>query len=222
MSADHNAQGPGADQPTDAPGNPQADGSSRRTLGVWFAAGVVLALVAIGMNYLLSRDDSGDRQSTTPSEESSTIEGLKSFQVTGNHVLGPLEYDQSPPAGGPHNPFWLNCGIYAEQVPSENIVHSLEHGAVWIAYDPSLPADDLAALEALTPDTFAILSPYDDMDSPIVVSAWANQVAVDSPEDPRISAFIEAHRNSGDAPEVGAPCTGASDGTIPLDTAPGG
>jgi hypothetical protein len=27
------------------------------------------------------------------------------------HRPGNLDYDQSPPAGGPHNPIWQNCGF---------------------------------------------------------------------------------------------------------------
>jgi hypothetical protein len=61
---------------------------------------------------------------------------------TSLHVGGNIDYDQDlgiPPAGGPHNPSWQNCGFYDELVRDENAVHSLEHGAVWITYQPDLP-----------------------------------------------------------------------------------
>jgi hypothetical protein len=36
---------------------------------------------------------------------------------TGQHVGGNIAYGQDlgiPPAGGPHNPVWQNCGFYHE------------------------------------------------------------------------------------------------------------
>jgi Protein of unknown function (DUF3105) len=57
---------------------------------------------------------------------------------TGGIVTGPVTYAQNPPVGGPHDLVWLNCGIYTAPVRNENAVHSLEHGAVWVTYQPSL------------------------------------------------------------------------------------
>ena len=52
-----------------------------------------------------------------------------------------------PPTGGSHNPRWQNCGIYTDPVDSSLAVHSLEHGAVWLAYQPDLAADKVAELQ---------------------------------------------------------------------------
>ena len=41
-----------------------------------------------------------------------------------------------PPAGGPHFPVWLDPGIYGSPVSDGEAVHSLEHGMVWISYNP--------------------------------------------------------------------------------------
>jgi hypothetical protein len=72
---------------------------------------------------------------------------------TGQHVGGNIDYDQdlvTPPAGGPHNPIWQNCGYYDDPVRDENAVHSLEHGAVWITYQSALPQDERERLSDLT------------------------------------------------------------------------
>ena len=37
----------------------------------------------------------------------------------------------------------MNCGIYDKPVPSERAVHNLEHGAIWITYQPSLPQSEM-------------------------------------------------------------------------------
>ncbi len=144
--------------------------------------------------------------------DGSSIEGLETFENTANHVEGAVEYPQTPPAGGDHNAMWLNCGVYTEPVPNENAVHALEHGAVWITYDPAqVSDDDVAKLQAELPSTYTVLSPYEGMDTPIAVSAWNAQLKVDSTDDERIEQFVKAYWRSTNAPEPNAACTGAYD-----------
>ena len=61
-----------------------------------------------------------------------------------DHVTGPVTYSVTPPVGGPHNATWMNCGIYDKPVANERAVHNLEHGAVWITYQPSLPPSEVS------------------------------------------------------------------------------
>lgn len=139
------------------------------------------------------------------------IEGVETFDNTSTHVEGIVDYPQTPPAGGPHNAAWLNCGVYTEPVPAENAVHSLEHGALWVTYDPSISDAALESLRSALPSTYVILSPFDDLPAPIVLSGWNTQLQVDDAEDPRIAAFIEEYWQSQSVPEPGALCTGAVD-----------
>lgn len=125
------------------------------------------------------------------------------------HTPGKVDYRESPPTGGEHNPVWMNCGVYDKPLPNEHAVHSLEHGSVWITYEPGLAKSEVDQLEKLTPDTYALLSPYEgDMDSPITISAWGYQLGVDSADDPRLEGFIEKYRQGEQTPEPGAACTG--------------
>ena len=139
------------------------------------------------------------------------IDGVETFENPAGHVEGAVEYPQTPPAGGEHNPVWLNCGVYTEPVPNENAVPSMEHGAVWVTYDPSLSDSELSTLRAKLPSTYAILSPFDGLPSKIVLSAWNTQLQLDDVDDPRIAQFLEEYWLSQDAPEPGAPCTGGLD-----------
>ncbi len=95
--------------------------------------------------------------------EPPAIEGLEVLaeDPSHEHVEGPLEYDRVPPLGGEHNPRWLACDVYDEPVPHEFAVHSLEHGAVWLAHSPDLPADqvDLLAELAGTDREYVLVSP---------------------------------------------------------------
>jgi hypothetical protein len=150
------------------------------------------------------------------------------------HVDGPVTYTVSPPIGGPHSAIWMNAGVYTEPIPSERAVHNLEHGAVWITYDPSLPADQVAQLTAfvasqslISEDLSSIgvtgaanryidLSPWatSDLPSPIVISSWGYQLQVTDPTDPRLQQFVDTFRNSATySPEFGEPVEG-----IPIQT----
>ena len=138
-----------------------------------------------------------------------------------NHVSVPVTYTVTPPVGGDHNPVWMNCGIYGKPVPNEHAVHDMEHGAVWITYQPSLPKSQVDALRAfvehqstLTPSgqpgsRYMDLTPYQGLPVPIVVSSWGFQLRLTSPADPRLQQFVSKFRVSKTyTPEYGGPCTG--------------
>ena len=186
----------------------QAAEKRNRRLGLAGAIVGGVAVIAIIVGIVVT--------SATPAIDPDTIEieGLETFEVAeAVHVETAVDYEMSPPAGGPHNPAWLNCGIYEQQVPAENAVHSLEHGAVWITYDPAeVSGADLDALRSQMPRTYIILSPFDGLQTPVVASAWGVQVALDGVDDPRLSDFIVKYRQSPNAPEPGALCSQALDG----------
>lgn len=140
------------------------------------------------------------------------VDGVVATDVgDADHQEGNLEYPSSPPTAGTHNPIWANCRFYGEPVPDENAVHSLEHGAVWIAYAEDLPADEVAALEQLAGGSDHLLvSPYPGLERPIVLTAWNRQLAVDSGSDQRVLGFLSTYLDGPTAPEVEAPCTGGA------------
>jgi hypothetical protein len=186
----------------------------RRSTAVWWTVGSVAAIAVIGgvvASYVFSPAANAPEYSI--GGEGARIEGVETFDLGNDHVDGAVDYEQTPPAGGPHNRVWLNCGVYEEPQQNENAVHSLEHGAVWVTYDPEqIGEDDVETLEGYLPTTYAILSPYPGMDAPIAVSAWNAQLTVESADDARIADFFEEYWRHQDVPEPGALCTGAIDG----------
>jgi len=146
--------------------------------------------------------------------ETIDVAGVEVFEdIEPGHVQGVVDYEMTPPAGGPHNQVWLNCGIYEQPVVNENAVHSLEHGAVWVTYDPEvLSTGDVETLRDAMPSTYMVLSPFEGLDSPVVASAWGAQVALDGVDDERLQQFITKYRQSPNVPEPGALCTQGIDG----------
>ena len=122
------------------------------------------------------------------------------------HVTDDVEYDRFPPAGGPHDSAWLNCGVYSEPIRPENVVHSMEHGAVWVTYDPTTV--ELDAIQDLGGRPHVVVSPTADLSAPVVATAWGVQLKLDGPDDPRLEQFLRAFVQGPQTPEPGAPCTG--------------
>ena len=185
----------------------QRKSERRRGIMIGSIAGVlVLALVGISAWVIV---DAGRDKAAVQAQADAEIEGVETIDgLTFNHVTTSVDYAQDPPAGGDHNAAWLNCGVYTEPVPNENAVHSLEHGAVWITYDPALPADQITALEALAENqSYVLVTPYEGLDSPIAISAWGYQLKVDSADDERLPVFIQKYLLNPALAEAGAPCS---------------
>ncbi|MGH2591563.1 MAG: DUF3105 domain-containing protein [Actinomycetota bacterium] len=138
--------------------------------------------------------------------------GTRSFEITArNHVDGAVSYEQTPPAGGDHNPVWQNCGFYSQPVVSENAVHSMEHGAVWITYSLGLPSDAVDHIrEVADEDSFVLATPFPGLPVPVVASAWGRQLTLDDAADERLEQFVRAFSVGPQTPEPGAPCTGGT------------
>jgi hypothetical protein len=174
----------------------------RRMLAIYGSAALV-ALVIIGLTaWGLIRSSGG-------------VEGISEYDdLSADHVDGPVEYEQSPPVGGDHNSTWQNCDFYTEPIANEHAVHSLEHGAVWITYQPDLPESDLETLrEDMGTSGYVLVSPYEDQDSPVVLSAWGVQLEVDSVDDPNIEQFLNKYVLGPQTQEQNAACTGGTSAT---------
>ena len=167
------------------------------------AAAVVAALVVPG---LLDDESTGGRAGDVASGNTS-LDEVVTKNLVGSHAPGDHEYDESPPMGGVHNDPWLDCGTYQEPVREENMVHSLEHGTVWITYDPDLSDEDVELLEQKLPEK-GVLSPYDDQSAPVVVTVWNNQLALTGADDSGLDAFLDEYGDGGTSPEAFASCAG--------------
>ncbi|MEH3078372.1 MAG: DUF3105 domain-containing protein [Quadrisphaera sp.] len=185
-----------------------------RTLVISLTAGAV-AVVVGAVATVIVVDQRKD--AAVAAEAAKPIEGVQEFGGTygkdlgREHVTTDVTYDPLPPVGGNHDAVWQNCGVYTDQaqVADRNAVHSLEHGAVWVTYDPSLPADQVATLrEAVSVSDYTLLSPYAGVPSPVVASAWGEQLQLPSADDPRLALFLRKYVQGPQTPEPGAPCSG--------------
>ena len=184
----------------------QIDRIKRRSL---WGGGIVAALLII---VLLVHTITSGGTSTAGTTSIGNIPGVVTYSnLARTHVTGTVHYAQNPPVGGPHDPVWLNCGIYTAPVRNENAVHSLEHGAVWITYQPDLAPTAVQHLVSLVKgQPYVILSPYLGLPAPVVASAWGVQLKLQTATDPRIEQFIQKYEQGPQTQEPGAPCSGGT------------
>jgi hypothetical protein len=117
-----------------------------------------------------------------------------------DHVASGQEvaYASAAPTSGTHAASSPRCGIYSQQMPAEFAVHSLEHGAVVIWYQPSLDTEEISGLEAVVNrfDDRVILSPNAELTQPVVATGW-NRLKAYNSADPELEQFIATYRNRG-------------------------
>jgi len=117
------------------------------------------------------------------------------------------EYNSNPPTSGPHYEQTVRSGWREEPIIDQNIIHNLEHGDIWIAYQPDLAE---AIKEELKQFAAAkvIITPREANDTDIALVAWGrldsfnienNTLPVE-----RIKDFIKHYTNQGPEKVPGA------------------
>jgi len=148
----------------------------------------------------------------------------------GTQVASPpplSSYPSTPPASGPHDPGPLGAGVYPSPPPVYSTIHSLEHGAVVVWYDPSASGQELDRIKSFFDDAansdHVIVAPYNYPDQgaagklpagkQMVMVAWHHIESCDRPSLAAAFDFVAHYRfpppagesYKGDAPEQGAP-----------------
>ena len=199
----------------------------KKPFPVGFAVGctVIAALLVGVLVYAVVNTGVGDKSSLKFAQKQ--ISGLQSSKgLERNHKAGPLPYPHQQtvaPDGGNHNEVPQSCQVYSAPIPNVNAVHSLEHGAVWAAYNPAKASkDDIAALTRLaTGNPSRMVSPYPGLASTISLQAWGERLTVDSAKDARVAKFFTLFTNGPQTLEAGATCVGnTSTVASPTDLAP--
>ena len=112
-----------------------------------------------------------------------------------------ITYDTNPPAEGNHYAKPQDAGAYTTPPADGNLVHSLEHGAVILWYNPKKLSKE--QIKQLT-DIFdsislskTIMTPRDSMDVPIAVTSWGRLLKLQSIDVKQIKAFFETNYDRG-------------------------
>jgi hypothetical protein len=138
----------------------QAEARRRRRINRLIRAGAVLGVLALIWVVLIyvHRLDPAERRLLAQAPTAASSAGCGPIRdirpYPGGHdrthigsdpavkTMPPLStYPSIPPASGPHDPTPLGAGVYQTPPPIGRAIHSLEHSAVIVWYDPSLAGD---------------------------------------------------------------------------------
>ena len=182
----------------------------QRPWGLIAASLVVVVFAVAVIGYAVVQVNKANAGKVQSADE---IDGLQTFEYGKGqgHVTTPVTYPESPPVGGEHDGVWADCTgtVYDVDIRDENAVHSMEHGGLWITYDPAVVSqEDIATLTDLVDGTSGrMLSPRPGLGTAISLQAWDNQLTVDSATDPRVEQFADFFTfNPDSTPELGATC----------------
>jgi hypothetical protein len=179
----------------------------RKNVIIYSAVGVVV-IALIGGAVLGVRSEKEAAQAP--------IEGLTQVRdQESEHVPEPVAASALPPTGGNHSSTVQNCGVYTKPVAGENAVHALEHGVVWLSYQPTLPDVQVDTLDQYAQGkTHVLVAPYRNLAAPVVATAWGRQLELPNAEDPRLARFVKRFLQGPQTPEPGAPCSGGTGNPI--------
>ncbi|MGB3437313.1 MAG: DUF3105 domain-containing protein [Actinophytocola sp.] len=193
-------------------------GTARKPKPWGMIIGIIAIIALAGSVFTYAFMEIDEKQQWVVSDDnkdpSVNIEGVvrKTYEP-GQHISGDqrVAYDQSPAFGGPHDNAWAECNgtVYPNAVRTENMVHALEHGSVWIAYDPEkIKGKALDTLKAkVEAQPYMLMSPYPGLDKPISLQSWGHQLKLSDVNDPRVDQFIKSLRqNQYQNPEPGGRC----------------
>lgn len=117
--------------------------------------------------------------------------------VTTTTVLG---QPGIPPTSGPHFGQVATSGFRDTEIPDGHIVHNLEHGDIWISYNPRISPSIAEELRQFL-DGKVIITPRAANDNDIALSAWGRSDTFDLDETglpiERIKDFIKRYKYAG-------------------------
>lgn len=166
------------------------------------------ALLVVAYVILFMGGGSGDLGSLPEQGDSAVISEVTTEPSTGNdHVSSgtDIDYERVPPTSGTHYSATEQAGFYEETRPLGSLVHTLEHGAVVVYYDPSQLSSSAESELQSHAESYtgtwasfvAVPNPNDNPESAYVLTAWEKRLTMDQYDDATVEAFIAEYLGRG-------------------------
>ena len=142
------------------------------------------------------------------SGDSDRLAGVEQFPDRGtDHVEegSAIDYQRVPPLSGTHYASTVDAGFYEATPLLGSLVHTLEHGAVVVYYDPDAISPEartsLREFSSTHTGTWrsvvAVPNPNDDPRAAYVVTAWQHELPMDSYDAETVHAFLSEYLGRG-------------------------
>ena len=159
---------------------------------------VLIIIVAAGYGiYILSK--SSAPQGEDFSRAVVVMEDLDHIAVGAEPKVA---YNSNPPTSGQHYGTPARPGFREKDILDGNLIHSLEHGLVWVSYHPRIGAEAKKLREVTGPLTVVVQREANDTD--IALASWGRLDAfdlsdgtIDDDDLRRISDFVKRYSNKG-------------------------
>lgn len=176
-------------------------------IGAVVVVGAVLALFVT-----LSGDgppvDGIEGQELDDRGDADLLAGVESFPNQGTEHVSrgtDVEYDQMPPLSGPHYSGTVDAGFYTEDQPLGDLVHTLEHGAVVVYYDPAALTNEsegslreFATVHTGTWRSVVVVpNPSENPEADYVVTTWRHRLYMDTYDAETVHAFLSEYLGRG-------------------------
>ncbi len=165
-------QGP---QRRSTPSAPRDADRQRRLLYILAGSGIAALAIVLGCFFLLGGDD--EDLATTMEAAGCQLETVAA--AVGDHsaeldATSDPKWNTDPPTSGPHNPVPAVYGEYDTPLRITQVVHNLEHGAVYVLFGPDVPAATVQQLRDFyfEDTTGMLLAPHTKLGDEIALGAW--------------------------------------------------
>lgn len=143
-------------------------------------------------------------QSNSPDGEdfSRAIPVMPSREHIGVGTESQIDYNSNPPTSGPHYGTPARPGFREIIIEDGNLIHSMEHGLVWVSYHPSI-GEEVEKLSDIT-SPFVVITKRDANDEDIAIASWGRldtfnleDGTIDADDLQRINDFVKRYANKG-------------------------
>lgn len=132
------------------------------------------------------------------SKEIPVMESARHIAVGESHEA----YNSNPPTSGPHYADPAKPGFREEDIADGHLIHSMEHGLVWVSYNPRIGAE--AEKLRKIPTAFAVVTKREANETDIALAVWGRldtfnleDGTIDENDLRRIRDFINRYANKG-------------------------
>jgi len=168
-------------------------------VGLLVFAGAVVVFVTFNFG----GDGTASAGSLPDSGDQSVVSQVETEPATSNQHVSrdtDIDYERIPPTSGPHYraQHAVGAGFYSEERPLGGLVHSVEHGAVVVYYDPAAITDEAqASLNGFASNFtgrwqsfIAVPNPADDPNATFVLTAWEKRLTMNEYDEDTVRAFM--------------------------------